>query len=368
MTDLESLLSWATQRGHYGKQYESAQTRDELMVLLSDAVVISAGGIVKVLRPPERGLFILWVMKKVSRRSYEHYLEIIHGLFVQTILYLTYELREFLKSQCELKGDVDNIVLKASVYAASAFGIYTRMQEDEKRKFREMMIRAIENPPKDSADALYQIQKARGPVPNKVLATFLKAAVLDGPLSLIEPLVFAQKWKALADQTNDKNERKQKNLEEKAKGLVFAARVLIGALHPRLNIRYPELLTLPQDKDFIYFATIAFVYATCIHLHFDVEESMRTLLEKVVQAELTQYPHPPNAMNATDEYASIHRFISQKILKEPDRKKRGQLMFDLAGKWVVLKITDEMHLNERGTEIARAFSDIFMKETAGYWK
>ena len=92
MTDaFDQLMSWASQRGHYGKQYDSAKTTNDLMVSLSEALMFSAVSIVQTLRPPKRGRLILWIMKKISRSSYEHFLGTTNGLYVHTILYLTYE-------------------------------------------------------------------------------------------------------------------------------------------------------------------------------------------------------------------------------------------------------------------------------------
>ena len=162
-------------------------------------------------------------------------------------------------------------------------------------------------------------------------------------------------------------DEKQKNLDQRAKGLVFAARVLIGSLHPKLNIQYPELLTLPQEKDLVYFATVAFVYTACRVLDFDVEEPMRAGLEKIIRDELNERPYPPGAMNPADEFLSIHKFFSKELLEEPSRNARRESVSDIAGKWVVLRLTDETSLNERGAEIAKAFSDVFLRETTGYW-
>jgi len=110
---------------------------------------------------------------------------------------------EFLKSNCKLEDVADSIGLKASIYAATAYSVFTEMSLDEKLKLREMMVRTIEdcgqNPIKNSNDALDRVLKINGSAPRKnIIAPFLKTAILDNPLSLAEPHIFVEKWGLLS--------------------------------------------------------------------------------------------------------------------------------------------------------------------------
>lgn len=158
-------------------------------------------------------------------------------------------------------------------------------------------------------------------------------------------------------------ETDRSSLQNKAEDLVDACRTLIGVIQPTLYRNYPELLTLPDDTRVTYFGTIACVWTACVRLHFDVPKEDRTPLELIVQEQLL-YWHP----EALQEYKNINSFVSHYLLSEPDRAKRGNFLFDLAGIWVVAKITNEEEVKGKGLEIANTFSDFFIQETSGYWK
>lgn len=160
-----------------------------------------------------------------------------------------------------------------------------------------------------------------------------------------------------------KNDVKYKTLEERAENIVDVCRTLLGILQPTLYRDYPELLTIQDDTKFTYFGTIAFVWTACARLHFDVPKESRTKIELIVQNQLKEW-HP----DALNEYEKIHAFVSQKLLKETDRKKRGDLLFELSGKWVVSRVTNEEGVKGKGLEIATVISDLFLQETSGYWK
>ena len=156
---------------------------------------------------------------------------------------------------------------------------------------------------------------------------------------------------------------KLENLQEKAENLVDTCRTLLGILQPTLYRSYPELLTLSDDTKVTFFGTIAFVCTACVRLHFDTDEKDRTPLELIVQNQLREW-HP----DATDEYVNIYNFISKQLVKEPDRAKRGDLLFDLAGIWAVARITNEEEVKGKSVEIAKTLSNLFLQETSGYWK
>lgn len=155
---------------------------------------------------------------------------------------------------------------------------------------------------------------------------------------------------------------KQKYLEEKADNLVDSCRTFLGIIQPSYYRQYPELLTLSDDTKITFYGTIAFAYCACVRLHFDVDEEHRTPLELIVQKQLREW-HP----EAIAEYESLLKFISQQLLKEPDRGKRGDLLFELAGRWAVLKVTNEDIVKGKGFAIAKTLADLFLQEISGYW-
>lgn len=153
-----------------------------------------------------------------------------------------------------------------------------------------------------------------------------------------------------------------KSLEEKAAELPGACRVLIGIVEPSLRRDHSDFFAMPNALYFTLYGTIACVWAACLRLHFDVSEQRRTSLEEEVQENLAKL-HP----EAIKEYENVHRFVSERLLLESDRKKRGPLMFRLADSWVAYKILGHEPTG-KDAKLVESLASVFVNETSGYWK
>jgi len=153
-----------------------------------------------------------------------------------------------------------------------------------------------------------------------------------------------------------------KSIEEKAVELPDACRVLVGIVEPSLRRDHSDFFALPNASYFTLYATIAYVWTACVRLHFNVTKQKRTPLEKKVQENLAKL-HP----EAIREYENVHRFVSERLLLENDRKKRGPLMFNLASLWVAYRILGH-EPSDKDAKLVESLSSLFMNETSGYWK
>lgn len=153
-----------------------------------------------------------------------------------------------------------------------------------------------------------------------------------------------------------------KSIEEKAAELPDACRVLIGIVEPSLRRDHSDFFAKPNALYFTLYATIACVWTACVRLHFDASKQKRTPLEKEVKENLAKL-HPEAIM----EYENIHQFVSERLLLESDRKKRGPLMFKLASSWVAYRIL-RCEPSDKDAKLVESLASVFMNETSGYWK
>ncbi len=158
------------------------------------------------------------------------------------------------------------------------------------------------------------------------------------------------------------NEKTIKSIEEKAAELPDTCRVLIGIVEPSLRRDHSDFFAIPNAMYFTLYATIACVWTACVRLHFDVSKQRRTPIEKKVQENLAKL-HP----EAIREYENIHRFVSERLLLERDRKKRGSLMFKLASSWVVYRMLG-CEPSGKYAKLVECLESVFMNDTSGYWK
>jgi hypothetical protein len=198
---LDALMAWAHQRGHYGQKYEESKSLNELLAWLGEAVCISAFRIVQSLKPPRRGRLLLNIMKSLARSSYDSYLQTRNNLFAESMFYVADRLCKALRSWARVPNP-EHIANQAVFIGAGTFAISINMQDEEKQRFYSVMTKKLiyheDNPPRDTTESLSRIVDARGKLPRNQVLSFLKSAVVQDPLDLIEPHVFASKYLELS--------------------------------------------------------------------------------------------------------------------------------------------------------------------------
>jgi hypothetical protein len=155
------------------------------------------------------------------------------------------------------------------------------------------------------------------------------------------------------------------NLFIKANELVELSRMLAGIIEPKILKKYPILKQGVNYSSFTIFFTISFVTATCVRLHFEVEEKLRTPLENTIKNELMSWYKP-----SIEEFHSLSNFIKDKLTKEKDRKKRERYIFILCSEWMINRIFKQDEFASKFNainKITEEFADIFQNETNCYW-
>jgi len=94
------------------------------------------------------------------------------------------------------------IANQAVFIGAGTFAVIIDMQDEEKQRFYSVMTKKLiyhgDNPPRDTTESLSRIVDARGKLPRNQMLSFFKSAVIQDPLDLIEPHVFASKYLELS--------------------------------------------------------------------------------------------------------------------------------------------------------------------------
>lgn len=161
---------------------------------------------------------------------------------------------------------------------------------------------------------------------------------------------------------NDRGQALSSHMIRKADDLLDGARVLVGILEGRLRRDHADFFKRPNAGMFTFYATVACVWCACVRLHFDIDKEIRTSTEMRVQESLEKWHS-----DAINKYREVHEFVSESLLEEQDRKKRGDLLFVLAAYWVLGMIADVDEIPSCAN-LAGSLASLFKSETAGYWK
>ncbi|MGB5421571.1 MAG: hypothetical protein WBN03_05395 [Desulfobacterales bacterium] len=197
---MEALIAKADQCGVYGQKYNESETLEELFKWIGEAVCISAFRIVKAVKPP-RNEKLAKAFKWVASGKYDSFKQVRINLFAAAIFYVADKLRDALRSW--LLTPYPELIADKSIFkGAETFSTITNMSEAEKKKFfaamSAKMIVRLDNPPKDTADAVSLIVAELGKEPDDKLAVnLLESSVIKNPLDLIEPHNFASKLQKL---------------------------------------------------------------------------------------------------------------------------------------------------------------------------
>ena len=197
---MEALIAKADQCGVYGQKYNESETLEELFKWIGEAVCISAFRIVKAIKPP-RTEKLARAFKWVASGKYDSFKQLRINLFAAAIFYVADKLRDALRSWV-ITPYPELIADKSIFKGAETFSHMTAMSEAEKKQFfaamSTKMIVRLDNPPKDTADAVSRIVAELGKESDDKLAVnLLESSVINNPLDLIEPHNFAIKFQKL---------------------------------------------------------------------------------------------------------------------------------------------------------------------------
>lgn len=197
---MEALIAKADRRGVYGQRYNESETLEELFKWIGEAVCISAFRIVKVVKRP-RTEKLTKAFKWVTSAKYNSLIQVRINLFAASIFFIADKLREALRSW--IHTPYPELIADQSVFkGAETFSTITDMSEAEKKQFfaamSTKMIVRLDNPPKDTADAVSRIVAELGKeFDDKLAVNLLESSVINNPLDLIEPHSFAIKFQKL---------------------------------------------------------------------------------------------------------------------------------------------------------------------------
>ena len=197
---MEALIAKADQCGVYGQRYNESETLEELFKWIGEAVCISAFRIVKAVKP-RRIEKLAKAFKWVASGKYDSFKQMRINLFAAAIFYVADKLRDALRSW--VLTPYPELIADQSIFkGAETFSTITDMSEAEKKKFfaamSTKMIVHLDNPPKDTADAVSRIVAELGKESDDKLAVnLLESSVINNPLDLIEPHNFAIKFQKL---------------------------------------------------------------------------------------------------------------------------------------------------------------------------
>ena len=197
---MEALIAKADQCGVYGQRYNESETLEELFKWIGEAVCVSAFRIVKAVKPP-RTEKLAKAFKWVASGKYNSFKQVRINLFAAAIFYVADKLRDALRSWV-LTPYPELIADKSIFKGAEIFSNMTAMSEAEKKQFfaamSTKMIVRLDNPPKDTADAVSRIVAELGKEStDKLAVNLLESSVINNPLDLIEPHNFAIKFQKL---------------------------------------------------------------------------------------------------------------------------------------------------------------------------
>jgi hypothetical protein len=197
---MEALIAKADQCGVYGQRYNESETLEELFKWIGEAVCISAFRIVKAVKP--RSIEKLAkALKWVASGKYDSFKQMRINLFAAAIFYVADKLRDALRSW--VLTPYPELIADQSIFkGAETFSNMTDMSEAEKKQFfsamSTKMIVRLDNPPKNTADAVSRIVAELGKESDDKLAVnLLESSVINNPLDLIEPHNFAIKFQKL---------------------------------------------------------------------------------------------------------------------------------------------------------------------------
>lgn len=200
---LNGLMHGATKKDELSQKYDVAKDIDELILIASERLCISAATIMFSLKGPERGNLILRVLKKIRPKSYESYWNRNNNLFAQCVFLLIEKLKIFM-SQKDVSSSTPSLFTQLISWAGVHYYTINHFGHEDKERFKKHLIETLieyeDNPPKDDNEQLSRIIKAHGKKPKgKELALFINASLISDPLLLLNPFDFVANYRRLVN-------------------------------------------------------------------------------------------------------------------------------------------------------------------------
>ena len=141
----EDLLVAMTKPRIYGKKYLSAETSDDLLLVLGESFCVAAFSIVHIFGLPRRGRLILKLIKALSKQSNDRHHYLYNFTFSHCLIYITRKTQQAIEKKIGLQaeGVAEKAYANGGLYYAFLCS-YT--QEDKDALFYEMELRFSDYP------------------------------------------------------------------------------------------------------------------------------------------------------------------------------------------------------------------------------
>jgi len=199
---LNTLFEAVRQKTELALEYDRANTLDDLFAIASDRVCLAAFQIMSSFRLPNRGILILWILKRINRSSYDRYWDQSNRLFSECAIFVTSALREFINQEGSVYAD-NQFLEQLTTAAGVQWYKITKMSSDEIDRFKTDMTNALidfeDNPPANDSERHSRIIDALGRKPLlSEVPEFFKAVTMHNPLRFVEPVHFLRNYERLS--------------------------------------------------------------------------------------------------------------------------------------------------------------------------
>lgn len=204
---IAQLLEYSSHPSELSQQYDAAKDLDELLLIGAERVFIAALSIFFSFKIPKRGVLILRILKHLNRRSYDHHFNLTNRLFSECDVYVARLVVDCARHE-NYRGSLVGLMRRLVTWSGSKYYITTRMTKDEIKNFKEIHLSILfeieDHPIVDPNDHFQRIFGALGRKLNRAeIATFVRAAIINTPLRLIEPTHFIRNLNRICPNLTD---------------------------------------------------------------------------------------------------------------------------------------------------------------------
>lgn len=184
--------------GYFGQRYDVAQTREALLTCLAEAVWTAAGSMALALQVPQRGRWLLNLMRWLTPRRYARFIELEHTIWGEAIGFAAWKLRESLLTMHfdEARGVYDHAALEAGMICVHVGG----STHEERQRFIRPLNAALGFYDKKPTleEALQRLSLAGGRHPAQSVSPELLREAQRGVVFILEPWAFIYRWERLS--------------------------------------------------------------------------------------------------------------------------------------------------------------------------
>jgi hypothetical protein len=184
-------------RDHFGRKYDAAETLEALVGCLAEAVCTAAGRIAQALQAPRRRRWALRLLRRLSRRRYERFIELQQEIWAEAIAFVAWKLRESLLTI--LFEEAWTVYDHAALQAGMIFVQAEQSTTEERKRFIEPLKEALgfyeERPTLE--EALQRLSFSGGRHPSESIPLDLLRETQREVVSLLEPWAFVYRWERL---------------------------------------------------------------------------------------------------------------------------------------------------------------------------